>query len=428
MCSRRGTARVDESRNMTIAFTSRGTLNRILTLCWEPPRETFRKYGLCAFSHWKRTVCPRKPFSSSATRLCTASPVSSPDFSLRTSVLCKGCGAQLHSDESVKGGYLPPDKLKMVVEGGAVDAKGRPVVCQRCFYLSHYNQALNATVPGEDYLRCLEHVNKKPSLVLCMVDVTDFPGSLFPNLNSRISQHCPVIIVANKVDLLPFRDRKVLHALEVHIREVASKGSLSGCDVVRVQFVSAKLGSGVEELTDVIMKNWGSWSDVFLLGCTNVGKSTLFNQLLVLLCGAIPGQLNPSTNMDVPAATISSWPGTTLGLLSFPIMSAGKRFRLLKQKKPALFAPAQRLEDWEQPEFETAKQKCNSHKGNPLEQELTYSGVLDEALEEIGLRRKAKPVAASHKSANLGPQNKSWLHDTPGAINKVQVRLSVMGS
>ena len=38
-------------------------------------------------------------------------------------------------------------------------------------------------------------------------------------------------------------------------------------------------------------------------------------------------------------------------------------------------------------------------------------------IEELGLRKKRKVVVPSHEP----PQNKYWLHDTPGAINDAQV-------
>ena len=79
------------------------------------------------------------------------------------------------------------------------------------------------------------------------------------------------------------------------------------------------------------MNSWGNRGDVYLLGCTNAGKSTLFNRLLVYMCGVKPGELNRDSNIFVPMATISQWPGTTLALLSFPIMSVGKRKRLMAQ-------------------------------------------------------------------------------------------------
>jgi ribosome biogenesis GTPase A len=49
--------------------------------------------------------------------------------------------------------------------------------------------------------------------------------------------------------------------------------------------------------------------DVFIMGCTNVGKSSLFNAL-------IQSDLCKSQVVDlVQRATVSQWPGTTLNLL-----------------------------------------------------------------------------------------------------------------
>lgn len=58
--------------------------------------------------------------------------------------------------------------------------------------------------------------------------------------------------------------------------------------------------------------------DVFLIGCTNVGKSSLFNDLLQSdYCKVQAVDL-------VQRATISPWPGTTLNLLKFPILNPSK--------------------------------------------------------------------------------------------------------
>lgn len=55
--------------------------------------------------------------------------------------------------------------------------------------------------------------------------------------------------------------------------------------------------------------------DVYLVGCTNVGKSTLFNALLNSdFCKVQAKDL-------VQRATTSLWPGTTLNLLKFPILN-----------------------------------------------------------------------------------------------------------
>lgn len=54
--------------------------------------------------------------------------------------------------------------------------------------------------------------------------------------------------------------------------------------------------------------------DVYLIGCTNAGKSTLFNTLL-------QSDFCKSQAVDlIQRATTSPWPGTTLNLLKFPIL------------------------------------------------------------------------------------------------------------
>lgn len=55
-----------------------------------------------------------------------------------------------------------------------------------------------------------------------------------------------------------------------------------------------------------------------MIGCTNVGKSTLFNALLQSdYCKIQAVDL-------IQRATTSPWPGTTLNLLKFPIMNPAK--------------------------------------------------------------------------------------------------------
>lgn len=301
---------------------------------------------------------------------------------------CSGCGAVLQTTKPECRGYIPKDKLsewtalvsdpgaileaeggrdhwaelesrmaaerEMMVEGGVLDEESdvedyfpedfddeeeekrdmSSLVCKRCFSLKHYNDALDVTLESDDYLKHLTALRDKRALIVLMLDVTDFPTCLFPNLKSLLSSQCSVLIVANKIDLFPsglpnsfwsrFRD---------HIVEECAAASLDKSMIVGVRFISAMRGSGTVELAEEIVRNWGNRGDVYLLGCTNVGKSSLFNKLLVHLCGCQPGELNMDSNLLAPKATISQWPGTTLGLLSFPLMSVGKRRRLLEQQR-----------------------------------------------------------------------------------------------
>ncbi|NXU79218.1 NOA1 protein, partial [Oreotrochilus melanogaster] len=76
-----------------------------------------------------------------------------------------------------------------------------------------------------------------------------------------------------------------------------------------------KTGYGLEGLISRLQHSWKCAGDVYLLGATNSGKSTLFNSLL-------RSDYCKSRAPDIiDRATVSSWPGTTLDLLKFPIIN-----------------------------------------------------------------------------------------------------------
>ena len=314
---------------------------------------------------------------------------------------CGGCGSELQWADLARPGYVSREKLQQALEAAEreegnretqegvsedeedVKAKHMQLTCKRCFSLEHYNTALNVTLGPQDYLHHLAHLRDKRALVLLVVDVVDFPCSLFPELHSLISPSSRVVVVANKVDLLPtgvdgmFRKR-----LEENILQECRGSSLRDCAVGGVVFTSVKTGEGLEWLTTTILESWGNRGDVYLLGCTNVGKSSLFNHLLQTLCGVLPGQEG-----GPPTATISHWPGTTLGLLSFPLLSVGKRRRLLARQ--------------------AREELGEGGRGSLVVPDVTWCGT--------GERETGSEPA----------QNRFWLHDTPGAINGAQVKKTI---
>lgn len=85
-----------------------------------------------------------------------------------------------------------------------------------------------------------------------------------------------------------------------------------------------------------------------MIGCTNVGKSSLFNALLQSdYCKVQAVDL-------IQRATISPWPGTTLRLLKFPILNPHSwrlymRMMRLREQKQELLAEEQiRVEQFKQ--------------------------------------------------------------------------------
>ncbi|XP_064382776.1 nitric oxide-associated protein 1-like [Halichondria panicea] len=347
------------------------------------------------------------------------------DVEAASSLLCAGCGAQLQTRDNRLPGFTPEQKITKLentihdadsVSNAEIisDAKTEPLICQRCFSLKHYNTALNISLKADDYLTHLSILKEKRALILLMVDVTDYPASVFPSISILISPSSRVLIVANKTDLLPKNTTKQFWKdFEQIVLTETTSSSLTGCDVMGVRFISARTGHGLEELCEEITNSWGNRGDVYLLGCTNVGKSTLFNTLLSRLCGAKPGQLSTSANMSAPMATISQWPGTTLGLLSFPLLSVGKIKRLRQQQMRSQQTQNDYYEDddLEQLAFDD-ENILTPKEAKRLKQEST--DVAD-VLEELGIGKRRKP------SLEARPSNKYWLHDTPGAINNAQL-------
>lgn len=354
---------------------------------------------------------------------------------------CSGCGTLLQSQHQNRRGYIPERLAKLTreptLEGETEDttederSRNTPI-CQRCFKLKYYNTALNISIPGDEYLTHLGHLKQKRALILLMVDIIDYPASLFPDLSSIIPSENPVFIVVNKIDLLPDRSAFVRRKLKEYVHSTA-ENSLTGCNIANTFLVSAKEYIGVQRLAKTVISYWGNRGDVYLLGCTNVGKSTLFNRLLMSLCGAKAGEWNVADKMTAPAATISQWPGTTLDLVSFPLMSVGKRKRLFAQSRRAEKKATAIADETEL--FTTLPfQQLLDNEEDDLSYVNEEDSQIRDLLNELGIRRRTRSqrVDGLHDSLSASgrkrdkqsiahPQHRFWLHDTPGAVNDNQL-------
>ena len=278
---------------------------------------------------------------------------------------CTGCGSVLQSVKVEEVGYVPD-----------VNRDAAKILCRRCFDLKHYNKSVKVNLTSGEYKSHLLHLRERKPLVLCMVDVVDFPSSLFPGLNELVNPDSVVFVVANKVDLLPEADLVRLNKLESYIRSEAARAGLTR--IAKVMFTSAKHDTGIDELTREIVLQSRDKKDVYLLGCTNVGKSSLFHKLLVALCGIKPGLCgdNPLLSLN---PLVSRMPGTTLGLIKGPIMKMRDRLQLLRNAR--------------------------------------QSGLIENR-EQMSLPKELVE-ALSGNSFDMSAS--SWLYDTPGAKNDAQV-------
>ncbi|WP_077621436.1 ribosome biogenesis GTPase YqeH [Sediminibacillus massiliensis] len=204
-------------------------------------------------------------------------------------IICQGCGAAIQTEEPDSPGFAPESALNKEV-----------IVCKRCFRLKHYNEVQDVSLTDDDFLKMVSEIGNTDSLVVKIVDIFDFNGSFIHGLQ-RLTGNNPILLVGNKVDLLPKSTN--LNKLKQWMKKSAKD---LGLQVKDVYLISAEKSIGLEDL-QYAMEDSRQGKDVYVVGSTNVGKSTLINKLI-----------NQSTGVG-DAITTSYFPGTTLGFIDIPL-------------------------------------------------------------------------------------------------------------
>ncbi|CAG7634931.1 ribosome biogenesis GTPase YqeH [Paenibacillus allorhizosphaerae] len=202
---------------------------------------------------------------------------------------CAGCGVLLQHEDAARLGYAPEKAMSR-----------EPVICQRCFRIKNYNEASGITLNQDDFLKLLTHVGATQSLVVNIVDLFDFEGSMISGLPRFVGNN-PIVLVVNKIDLLP----KVTNYNRI-VNWVQRQAKEAGLKVVEVVLCSAKKNMGFERVIEVLDQHRRG-RDIYVVGATNVGKSTLINRLI-----------HDYSDLDAELTT-SQYPGTTLDLVRIPM-------------------------------------------------------------------------------------------------------------
>lgn len=186
---------------------------------------------------------------------------------------CIGCGIKIQSQYPESLGYSPKENAKY---------------CERCFRINNYNEAKFVDLPLVQE-RIINEINKKASYVLFLTDITNLSEEVvnkFKNINTNKS------LVINKTDIFPKSLRK--ESVINYLRYLGIND--------KIIFTSAKKNIGIKEIINII----NNYKNVYLIGYTNSGKSSLINR--------IKKELNFKTDI-----TTSIIPNTTIDFIKIKL-------------------------------------------------------------------------------------------------------------
>lgn len=192
---------------------------------------------------------------------------------------CLGCGVKLQDENVLGEGYTTSIEKDY---------------CQRCFRIKNYGEYQVVTKSNDEYLEILKSVGKTKDLVLYIADLLNIEEDLL-----KIREIIPnkMILVLNKKDVLPksVKEEKLVEYFKKHY---------DSFDEVIV--ISSEKNYNIDYLLKQI-KLYQTTNNVYVVGHTNAGKSTLINKLLK--------NYSDSTR----ELTISPLPSTTLDTVKIDI-------------------------------------------------------------------------------------------------------------
>lgn len=191
---------------------------------------------------------------------------------------CLGCGALFQTEDTKKAGFIEKENFD------------KAVICKRCFRIKNYGdyEVINKDI--KDYEKIFNEISKRRDLILFLCDIFTLDESLnyINKLNGK------VILVITKKDLLPksVKEYKLINYIKKNYN----------LNIIDIIFVSSNKNYNIDLLYNLINKRKVS-NNVYLVGNTNAGKSTLINALI------------KSYGKNDSFITTSSLPATTIDLI-----------------------------------------------------------------------------------------------------------------
>lgn len=191
---------------------------------------------------------------------------------------CLGCGAFL-TNNSNEIGYVnrPIDEVDY---------------CVRCFRLKNYSEIDNTNLNIDAIEKQINDLDYSKSIyIFHVVDVMDLDNTVLRNF---LNFQNKLIFIVNKMDCLPKQYNAELTASMIY-KTLESYGYIDP----KIIFASAFNKSSIKKINKMVAQVNIRKLKALFVGCSNVGKSSLINQLLIL------------NNQD-PELTVSPFINTTI--------------------------------------------------------------------------------------------------------------------
>jgi len=192
---------------------------------------------------------------------------------------CIGCGVKLQDSNMLHDGYT---------------ADLSNDICSRCFKLKNYGEYQLTAKSNEEYIDILKSVNDTKDLVLYVIDLLNIEKDI-TEIRNYIENR--LILVLTKRDILP---------KSINDEKIKEYFSHLGLEYQDIAIISSKKNYNIDELL-LLMKKHKSSKNVYVVGRTNVGKSTLINKLM------------KNYSEEKCELTISPLPSTTLNKINIKL-------------------------------------------------------------------------------------------------------------
>ena len=186
---------------------------------------------------------------------------------------CHGCGIVLQNEDINKLGFTKNINSDL---------------CERCFRIKHYNDYKRVIKDNDYVLNLLKKIDSN-SLVVLVIDIINIPESL-ELVKNYIKND--ILLVFSKADLLPSE------MYDEKLDKICSDLNIKYVDKL---LVSANKNYNLDLLMEKI-NNYKKTNNVYFVGFSNSGKSTLLNKIIYNytdLNETITTSLLPSTTLDL---------------------------------------------------------------------------------------------------------------------------------